>query len=79
MLRSVAVPACGGLVPARVAGKMAAVRGRWEQEVEVEFDVVIEVPKGSRNKYEVDHESGRLRLDRTLFTRDPVSSRLWLH
>src|SRR3954467_410464 len=34
----------------------------------MEFDVLIEVPKGSRNKYEVDHESGRLRLDRTLFT-----------
>jgi inorganic pyrophosphatase len=25
-------------------------------------------PEGSRNKYEVDHESGRIRLDRTLFT-----------
>jgi inorganic pyrophosphatase len=34
----------------------------------MEFDVLIEVPKGSRNKYEVDHESGRIRLDRTLFT-----------
>jgi inorganic pyrophosphatase len=34
----------------------------------VEFDVVIEIPKGSRNKYEVDHASGRIRLDRTLFT-----------
>jgi inorganic pyrophosphatase len=34
----------------------------------VEFDVLIEIPKGSRNKYEVDHESGRIRLDRTLFT-----------
>lgn len=33
-----------------------------------EFDVLIEVPKGSRNKYEVDHESNRLRLDRVLFT-----------
>src|ERR1700712_1718775 len=33
-----------------------------------EFDVLIEIPKGSRNKYEVDHESGRIRLDRTLFT-----------
>ncbi len=32
------------------------------------FDVLIEVPKGSRNKYEVDHDSGRIRLDRTLFT-----------
>jgi inorganic pyrophosphatase len=34
----------------------------------VDFDVTIEIPKGSRNKYEVDHESGRIRLDRTLFT-----------
>ncbi|KDN83681.1 inorganic diphosphatase [Kitasatospora cheerisanensis] len=34
----------------------------------MEFDVLIEIPKGSRNKYEVDHESGRLRLDRMLFT-----------
>jgi inorganic pyrophosphatase len=32
------------------------------------FDVLIEIPRGSRNKYEVDHRSGRLRLDRTLFT-----------
>ncbi len=34
----------------------------------MEFDVTIEIPKGSRNKYEVDHHSGRIRLDRTLFT-----------
>jgi inorganic pyrophosphatase len=34
----------------------------------VEFDVLIEIPRGSKNKYEVDHESGRMRLDRTLFT-----------
>ncbi|MFF0294147.1 inorganic diphosphatase [Kitasatospora sp. NPDC004615] len=34
----------------------------------MEFDVLIEIPKGSRNKYEVDHETGRLRLDRMLFT-----------
>ena len=32
------------------------------------FDVLIEIPKGSRNKYEVDHKTGRLRLDRMLFT-----------
>lgn len=32
------------------------------------FDVTIEIPKGGRNKYEVDHHSGRIRLDRTLFT-----------
>jgi inorganic pyrophosphatase len=34
----------------------------------VEFDVTIEIPMGSRNKYEVDHGTGRLRLDRMLFT-----------
>jgi inorganic pyrophosphatase len=32
----------------------------------VDFDVTIEIPKG--NKYEMDHETGRIRLDRTLFT-----------
>lgn len=34
----------------------------------MEFDVTIEIPKGSRNKYEVDHETGRIKLDRMLFT-----------
>ena len=34
----------------------------------MEFDVTIEIPKGARNKYEVDHETGRIRLDRLLFT-----------
>jgi inorganic pyrophosphatase len=34
----------------------------------VEFDVTIEIPKGSKNKYEVDHKTGRIRLDRHLFT-----------
>jgi inorganic pyrophosphatase len=34
----------------------------------VEFDVTIEIPKGQRNKYEIDHETGRIRLDRMLFT-----------
>ena len=34
----------------------------------MEFDVRIEIPRGSRNKYEVDHDSGLIRLDRTLFT-----------
>lgn len=32
------------------------------------IEVVIEISKGSRNKYEVDHESGAVWLDRTLFT-----------
>ena len=34
----------------------------------MEFDVTIEIPKGQRNKYEVDHTTGRIRLDRMLFT-----------
>jgi inorganic pyrophosphatase len=34
----------------------------------LEFNVTIEIPKGQRNKYEVDHETGRIRLDRMLFT-----------
>lgn len=34
----------------------------------MQFDVTVEIPKGNRNKYEVDHATGRIRLDRTLFT-----------
>lgn len=34
----------------------------------MDFDVTIEIPKGTRNKYEVDHVTGRIKLDRTLFT-----------
>lgn len=32
------------------------------------FDVTIEIPRGSGNKYEVDHTTGRIRLDRAVFT-----------
>lgn len=32
------------------------------------FDVTVEIPKGERNKYELDHKTHRIRLDRTLFT-----------
>jgi inorganic pyrophosphatase len=34
----------------------------------VEIEVIVEIPQGSRNKYEMDHASGRIRLDRMLFT-----------
>ena len=34
----------------------------------VQFDVTVEIPKGQRNKYELDHATGRIRLDRMLFT-----------
>ena len=32
------------------------------------LDVVIEIPRGSRNKYEYDHEHHIIRLDRRLFS-----------
>ena len=34
----------------------------------MDVEVVIEIPKGQRNKYELDHATGRIRLDRMLFT-----------
>ena len=36
--------------------------------IEKAFPVVIEVPMGSKNKYELDKESGLLRLDRVLYS-----------
>lgn len=32
------------------------------------FDAIIEIPRGSRNKYEMDHETGLIRFDRVLFS-----------
>jgi inorganic pyrophosphatase len=32
------------------------------------YVVIVEIPAGSRNKYEYDHESGAIFLDRRLFT-----------
>lgn len=34
----------------------------------MQVDVIIEVPQGSRNKYEMDSVAGRIRLDQMLFT-----------
>jgi inorganic pyrophosphatase len=31
------------------------------------YEVVVEIPQGSRNKYEIDHDSGQVWLDRHLF------------
>ena len=31
-------------------------------------DALIEIPMGSRNKYEYDEETGRIRLDRVLYS-----------
>lgn len=32
----------------------------------MDVDVTIEIPQGSQNKYEADHETGRIKLDRVL-------------
>lgn len=32
------------------------------------LEVIVEIPQGERNKYELDHETGRIHLDRQLFT-----------
>jgi inorganic pyrophosphatase len=40
------------------------VRGVSDQS----FDCIVEIPKGSRNKYEFDHERNVIRLDRFLFS-----------
>ena len=31
-------------------------------------EAIVEIPRGSRNKYEVDHKTGAIRLDRVLFS-----------
>lgn len=31
-------------------------------------EVVIEIPRGSRNKYEIDKRTGVIRLDRVLYS-----------
>lgn len=38
---------------------------RAEAEV---FEVIVEIPRGSRNKYEMDHERHIIKLDRRLFS-----------
>src|SRR6201986_3411679 len=35
-----------------------------DAQIATVFPVVVEIPKGSRNKYELDKETGLLRLDR---------------
>jgi|SRR5579875_114409 inorganic pyrophosphatase len=34
----------------------------------MDIEVVVEIPKGTRNKYEANHETGEIWLDRMLFT-----------
>jgi inorganic pyrophosphatase len=39
-----------------------------DAQIERDFPAVIEVPRGSKNKYELDKETGFLRLDRVLYS-----------
>jgi len=39
-----------------------------DTSVSTAFPVIIEIPKGSKNKYELDKETGLLRLDRVLYS-----------
>ncbi len=41
---------------------------RKERITPEKFEALIEIPKGSKAKYELDKETGRLRLDRFLYT-----------
>ena len=39
-----------------------------KEKKKITFDVLIEIPKGSRNKYEDDFALNKIRFDRTLFS-----------
>jgi inorganic pyrophosphatase len=39
-----------------------------ESTIETAFPAIIEIPKGSTNKYELDKDTGLLRLDRVLYS-----------
>ena len=39
-----------------------------DQSIHESFPVIIEVPEGSKNKYELDKDSGLFRLDRVLYS-----------
>ncbi len=56
------------MVPTPWNDLRAVARGPVGHTTTVQFDVTIEIPKGQRNKYELDHATGRIRLDRMLFT-----------
>ena len=37
-------------------------------QYDLTFDMTVEISRGPKHKYEMDHNTGRIRLDRTLFT-----------
>src|SRR3954471_10296239 len=68
-------PPCGGRARVRNTGREPKPQPERSTAVTgTQYDVTIEIPQGHRNKYEVDHATGRIRLDRLLFpsTRYPA-------
>jgi inorganic pyrophosphatase len=63
--RSRAIPK---VAPYASRDRAAAQRSVRKRGASMEIEVIVEVPKGSRNKYEADHETGAIWLDRELFT-----------
>jgi inorganic pyrophosphatase len=50
-------------------GRESSEAGRHPpKEPDMDVEVIVETPQGSRNKYKIDPKSGRIRLDRMLFT-----------
>ena len=47
---------------------MATPRAQSGSDAQTSIHVIVEIPRGSRNKYEIDHVTGRVMLDRRLFT-----------
>src|SRR3989338_5053195 len=45
-----------------------------QQKEKVVIEVMVEIPKGSRNKYEFDKNKGLIRFDRMLFSAVPYPS-----
>jgi inorganic pyrophosphatase len=41
------------------------------KDIPKEFNVIIEIPKGSNNKYEIDKETGLIKLDRANYSSAP--------
>ncbi len=39
-----------------------------EQSLVDQIEVIVEIPSGSRNKYEMDHKTGVIKLDRVLYS-----------
>jgi inorganic pyrophosphatase len=65
----------GGMLARRF--DRAGSHGRGSGLHAMKVEVVVEVPKGSRNKYEQDHESGAIWLDRELFTATRYPADSW--